>query len=247
MEKLFHPSHRDEEWLLGRFESFLSKKVEIDAVAREEVTRHAPAKNPRIVHRELGRGSTDSLVLLYEEDEVAERYATLVCEPEIGRANASAATKLCLQRGTVGEVLRTVSALRDEDPELWLKVLQLAECFHLTYLCREEYEKNCRKENAWLLGHVAELTKRICMNRSDFDTALANAGSQLETLLQRATALSMTRQRQKDVGKHKVKVWHSKRMRIGRVYGTDLPLAVGYSKVKNENVGKVRIERILTT
>ena len=78
MEKLFHPEFYDSEWLSGRFAKFVGKKIEIDAEAHRQKIRHAPPLNVRIIYRELGRDSTDSLVLLHDEKATVERYVELV-------------------------------------------------------------------------------------------------------------------------------------------------------------------------
>lgn len=248
LEKLFHPTRRDVHWLSGRFRKFMARKVEVDALAQEEVSRHAPERNARVTYRQLGRGSTDSVVILYEDQKVAQTYTDLVCDPLVAQLEASPLTKLCVQRGVAGDFLETVETLRIGDPDLWFRVLQLAECLHLAYLCGAEYEENCRPENRWLLKHIAEFVKCICMNRADYDTAFANAGSQMETLLQRATALVASSCSGGGANlKQCVNVWHARRRRIGKLYEANISTYQYYEAASGKRASKLRIERILTT
>ena len=248
LEKLFHPTRRDADWLYGRFRKFMARKVEVDALAHREVSMHAPERNARITYRQLGRGSTDSAVILHEDEKVAETYAGLVCDPLVAQLEASPLTKLCVQRGVAGDFLETAEALRIEDPDLWFRALQLVECLHLAYLCGAEYEENCRPEKRWLLKHITQFVKCICMNRADYDTAFANAGSQMETLLQRVTALvSSSCSGDGANPKQSVNVWHVRRRRTGRLYDANVSTFPHYKAAVGKRASKLRIERILTT
>ena len=243
MEKLFHPDCYDPGWLEDRFAKFMRKKIEIDATAHQQKSRHVPPLNVRAVYRELGRDSVDSLVLLHEEKETVDRYVELVCDPEIVAIDAEPITKMCLQRGVIGDLIQMVRVLRKEDPELARKVLQLVECVHLTYICKREYEENSRPGNRWIVEYIAKSTEEICMNRADFETAFANGGCQMQTLLERATTLVTSSGTNK---LQRITVWHCRHGRMGHLWMENLPLQINYNAVSREKASRMQIRKILT-
>lgn len=244
IEKLFHPDFYDSEWLLERFEKFMLRKIVLDAAAHQQKNRHAPILNPRVVYRELGRDSIDSLVLLHEEKETVDRYMKLVCDPKIVALNAEPMTKLSLQRGVIGDLMQMVRVLRKEDPELSKNVLQLVECVHLTYICKREYETNCKPEHKWMVEYVSKLTEEICMNRADFETAFANGGCQMQTLLDKATAIVTSSGIAKP---QRVTVWHKNLGRRGQLWLENTPMQMEYDAVSLEKASRMQIQKIPTT
>ena len=135
--------------------------------------------------------------------------------------------------------------LRKEDQELWRKVLQLVECMHLSYLCKGEYEANCRTENKWIVQYVAQATEEICMNRADFDTAFSNAGCQMQTLLERATALVMSST--KTIHSQRVAVWHRTLGRVGHSWMVNMPIQMDYDAHAKQKASRMQIAKIHTT
>ena len=248
MEKLFQPGHCNVEWLLDRFAKFLEKKIKVDACAHKQKNKHAPEGNVRVIYRELGRDNIDSMLLLHESEKTVERYVELVCRPEIRKIEAAPITKLCIQRGIVGEMISMVEALqeKEEDMELLCNVLRLIECLHITYFCSEEYEANCCEENKWMVGYLSEATKNICMNRTDFEMAFANCGFQMSTLLKKVAVLVAS----SGIAKcrdNKVRVWHTRRRRIGHMWSENVPMGLAYEIQAKQKSSKVQIRKIPTT
>lgn len=242
IENLFHPDKCNVEWLLDRFAKFIETKIKVDACAHREKSKHAPEGNTRIIFRELGRENLDSVVLLYESKETIDRYVDLICTPEIKQVDATPLTKLCIQRGIVGDTLDMVGALKQqgEDLEVMCNALRLIECIHLAFFCSEEYEANCCADNKWILKYVVEATKNVCLNRADFDMAFANCGDQMETLLRKCTSLVMSNSLL-HCKQTTVKVWHMEHKRTGHLWQERVQVGREYEIQTKMKASKVQI------
>ena len=226
----------------------MDKKVTLDAEAHAEKIQHAPLSNARIIYRELGRENIDSLVMLHCNEDTKHRYARLVCNKNIKNCPGSPLTKVCMQRGIVGEMCDLINVLqeREEDVGLLKNTLQLVECFHLAYFCKEDYAIHSCDIHKWLVSYVVDAVTNCSLNRIDFNSAVARAGDQMTHLLSNITLLVQKSESEKALHQQ-VQVWHTKHKENGNLCLSNAPFMLGYEAFASKRRSKVQIRNVLTT
>lgn len=187
IEMSFHPIHYDISWLEERFDILCTIKEKIDMNAIETKIKHATL-HPKIIYKFLGRHNRMATLFVQNNIEAIKSFLDFqnhsVDDCDIKTLFAYA---VCIT-GPLKNAKLLIESLKHERTyqHVYVEVLQLFECFHLTFFDREVYGNTPYNT---VIDFICDATKATIFNDNSYNFSLQNNGLQTETLLQNIKAI----------------------------------------------------------
>ena len=187
IEMSFHPILYDISWLEERFNILCSIKEKIDMNAMKIKIKHATL-HPKIIYKFLGRHNHLATLFVQNNIEAIKSFLDFqnhsVDDSDIKTLFAYA---VCVT-GPLKDAKLLIQSLKHERiyQHVYVEVLQLFECIHLTFFDREVYRDTPHNT---VIDFICDATKATLFNDNTYNSSLQNNGLQTDTLLQNIKAI----------------------------------------------------------